>query len=220
MATYGYCRVSTARQANEGESLDVQRRQIEGYAHMHGLALSGVVVEEGVSGSTPVHERPEGSILFGTLKTGDTVIASKLDRMFRSTLDALNVVEDFRKRGVRLVLLDLPGGDIVGGGMGKFFFTIIATFAEAERDRIRERTKQAKADQKNRGRFLGGRVPFGYKVSKAGDLVEVPEHLNAIADMRSMLDGGESLRAISTAMAARGIRISHMGVSNLLRQQA
>ena len=39
MATYGYCRVSTLRQASEGESLDVQRRQIEGYVHMHGLRL-------------------------------------------------------------------------------------------------------------------------------------------------------------------------------------
>jgi DNA invertase Pin-like site-specific DNA recombinase len=50
MATFGYCRVSTARQAAEGESLDVQRRQIEGYAHMHGLALEEIVIEEGVSG--------------------------------------------------------------------------------------------------------------------------------------------------------------------------
>ncbi len=47
MATYGYCRVSTTRQANEGESLDVQRRQIEGYALMHGLVVDEVVVEEG-----------------------------------------------------------------------------------------------------------------------------------------------------------------------------
>ena len=45
MAIYGYCRVSTVRQAAEGESLDVQRRQIEGYALMHGLALDDVVVE-------------------------------------------------------------------------------------------------------------------------------------------------------------------------------
>ena len=60
MAVYGYCRVSTARQASEGESLDVQHRQIEGYALMHGLALAGVVVEEGVSGSVPVEERPVG----------------------------------------------------------------------------------------------------------------------------------------------------------------
>ena len=38
MAVYGYCRVSTARQANVGESLDVQRRQTKGYADMRGLA--------------------------------------------------------------------------------------------------------------------------------------------------------------------------------------
>ena len=48
MATFGYCRVSTARQATEGESLDVQRRQIEGYALMQGLTIDEVVVEEGV----------------------------------------------------------------------------------------------------------------------------------------------------------------------------
>ena len=64
MAVYGYCRVSTARQANEGESLEVQRRQIEGYALMHGLALDGIVVEEGVSGSVPVAERPAAGPLF------------------------------------------------------------------------------------------------------------------------------------------------------------
>ena len=39
MSVYGYCRVSTLRQASEGESLDVQRRQIEGYGHMHGLVI-------------------------------------------------------------------------------------------------------------------------------------------------------------------------------------
>jgi DNA invertase Pin-like site-specific DNA recombinase len=50
--------VSTARQANEGESLEVQRRQIKGYADMHGLALEEIVVEEGVSGSVRVQDRP------------------------------------------------------------------------------------------------------------------------------------------------------------------
>ena len=84
MATFGYCRVSTAKQAAEGESLDVQRRQIEGYALMQGLTLDGVVVEEGVSGSIPVHERPKGGPLFAGLKKGDVVIAPKLDRLFRS----------------------------------------------------------------------------------------------------------------------------------------
>ena len=66
------------------------------------------------------------------------VIAPKLDRLFRSALAALTVVEDMRKRGVSLHLLDL-GGDISGNGLSKLFLTIAASFAEAERDRIRER---------------------------------------------------------------------------------
>jgi putative DNA-invertase from lambdoid prophage Rac len=59
MAIYGYCRVSTLRQANEGESLDVQRRQIEGYAHMHGLTLAGVLVEEGGERIKPCRGSPD-----------------------------------------------------------------------------------------------------------------------------------------------------------------
>jgi DNA invertase Pin-like site-specific DNA recombinase len=51
MTVYGYTRVSTERQADEGESLDVQQRQIGGYAMMKGLEIGRVFVERGVSGS-------------------------------------------------------------------------------------------------------------------------------------------------------------------------
>jgi DNA invertase Pin-like site-specific DNA recombinase len=87
---------------------------------MHGLKLDDVVIEEGVSGSVPVAERPAGGPLFAGLMKGDVVIAPKLDRLFRSALDALTVVEDLRKRGVALHLLDL-GGDISGNGLSKLF---------------------------------------------------------------------------------------------------
>ena len=170
MATFGYCRVSTAKQASEGESLEVQRRQIEGYVHMHGLAVDEILVEEGVSGSVPVAERPAGGRLFARLKSGDIVIAPKLDRLFRSALDALQTVQALRERGVSLHLLDL-GGDITGNGLSKLFLTIAAAFAEAERDRIRERIGQVKADQKARKRFLGGNRPFGFQVADDGELV-------------------------------------------------
>ena len=109
MAVYGYCRVSTLKQANEGESLDVQRRQIEGYALMHGLTVNEILVEEGVSGSIPVEERSVGRALFAKLERGDIVIAAKLDRLFRSALYALKVVESLKGRGVKLHLLDLGG---------------------------------------------------------------------------------------------------------------
>jgi DNA invertase Pin-like site-specific DNA recombinase len=216
MATFGYCRVSTAKQAAEGESLDVQRRQIEGYALMHGLALDDVVIEEGVSGSIPVAERPAAGPLFAKLTKGDVVIAPKLDRLFRSALDALRVVEELKARGVRLHLLDL-GGDIAGNGLSKLFLTIAAAFAEAERDRIRERIGQVKADQKARGRYLGGKVPFGFRCGETGELVEVPAEQEAIREMIVLRGQGKALRAIAEAMQAKGHKISHEGVAGVLR---
>jgi DNA invertase Pin-like site-specific DNA recombinase len=216
MAVYGYCRVSTARQASEGESLEVQRRQIDGYAHMHGLALDEIVIEEGVSGSVPVLERPKGGALFARLKKGDAVIAPKLDRLFRSALDALTVVEDMRKRGVSLHLLDL-GGDISGNGLSKLFLTIAAAFAEAERDRIRERITQVKRDQRDRGRYLGGTVPFGYRRGAGGELVPHDAEQRAIREMTRLRRQGTPLRAIAETMQAKGHRISHQGVAGVLR---
>jgi putative DNA-invertase from lambdoid prophage Rac len=216
MATFGYCRVSTVRQATEGESLEVQQRQIQGYAHMHGLTLSGVVVEEGVSGSVPVAERPAAGPLFAMLTKGDVVIAPKLDRLFRSALDALRVVEDLKKRGVALHLLDL-GGDISGNGLSKLFLTIAAAFAEAERDRIRERIGQVKADQKARGRYLGGKVPFGFRRGDGGDLIPHKVEQEAIREIVSLRAQGKALRTIAQAVAAKGHRISHEGVAGVLK---
>jgi putative DNA-invertase from lambdoid prophage Rac len=215
MTAYGYCRVSTARQASEGESLDVQRRQVEGYAHMHGLTLRGVTIEEGVSGSVPVHERPKGGPLFARLRKGDVVIAPKLDRLFRSALDALQVVEDLRKRGISLHRLDL-GGDISGNGLSKLFLTIAAAFAEAERDRIRERIGQVKADQKARGRYLGGIMPFGYRRGENGELTPHEAEQAAIREMIALRVQGKALRAIAKAMRDKGFKISHEGVKGVL----
>jgi putative DNA-invertase from lambdoid prophage Rac len=168
MAVYGYCRVSTLKQSDEGESLELQQRQLEGYAHMHGLKITKIEIEKGVSGSIPVEERKVGGPLFAKLERGDIVIAAKLDRLFRSALDALNVVASLKERGVFLHLLDL-GGDIAGNGLSKLFLTIAAAFAEAERDRIRERIGQSKADQKARGRYLGGKIPFGWRRGDDGE---------------------------------------------------
>jgi putative DNA-invertase from lambdoid prophage Rac len=115
------------------------------------------VVEKGVSGSVPVQERLKGGPLFAKLENGDMVIAAELDRLFRSVLDALNVVAKLKERGVLLHLLDL-GGDIAANGLSKLFLTIAAAFAETKRDRISERVGQSKADQKAWGRYLGGKI--------------------------------------------------------------
>lgn len=102
MATYGYVRVSTQRQADEGESLAVQQRQIKGYAEMIGVEAPTFYTEEGVSGTKPLGERLAGRELLAKVGSGDIIICAKLDRMFRSALDALTMVKAFKEKGVAL----------------------------------------------------------------------------------------------------------------------
>src|SRR6478736_7316029 len=179
MAVYSYTRVSTTAQAEEGESLGAQQRRVEGYGMQHDLTVDRHFVERGVSGSVPLVERPEGKTLLAILKPGDVIITPKLDRMFRSALNALGVLEGLKQQGVSLHMIDL-GGDVTGNGISKLVFTILSTVAEAERDRIRERIRDVKADQRKRKRYLGGIVPFGWQVGQNGELVEVPAEQAAI----------------------------------------
>jgi putative DNA-invertase from lambdoid prophage Rac len=219
MAVYGYVRVSTDRQADEGESLGAQQHQIEGYALMLGLTVDRVFVERGASGSKPLDERPEGARLLALLQAGDVVITPKLDRMFRSALTALDMLGLLQKRGVHLHMIDL-GGDVMGSGVSKLVFTILSAVAEAERDRTRERIREVKKDQRERRRYLGGIVPFGWRVGPDGELVEDPAQQAAIQRARALRTEGQSLRAIAAALATEGVRISHEGVKQVLAAQA
>jgi putative DNA-invertase from lambdoid prophage Rac len=218
MAVYGYVRVSTVRQSDEGESLDVQERTIRGYALMRGMELDRVFVERAVSGSVPLADRPQGAALLELAKPADAIITPKLDRMFRSALDALDVLSKLRDRRVALHMVDL-GGDVATNGISKLVFTILSAVAEAERDRIRERITEVKRDQRQRGRYLGGSVPFGWRVGDDGQLVPVPEKQVALRQMRALRAEGVSLRGIVDRMAAAGHKITPQGVKLVLAGQ-
>jgi putative DNA-invertase from lambdoid prophage Rac len=216
MKVYGYTRVSTERQADEGESLDVQRRQIDGYAMMKGLEIGRVFVERGVSSSTHLSQRPQGAALLAILEPGDVVVTAKLDRMFRSALDALEVLSQLKERGINLHMVDL-GGDVTGNGISKLVFTILSAVAEAERDRIRKRVRDVKRDQKERNRFLGGWVPFGLSLAEDGSLVPDPVAQAAIATMAQARAAGRSLRQCAEMVRERhGLEVSHMTVKRVL----
>ena len=57
MAVYGYVRVSTDMQAEDGQSLVVQQRQLEGWAMQHGRTFDAMHIEAGISGAVPFAER-------------------------------------------------------------------------------------------------------------------------------------------------------------------
>jgi putative DNA-invertase from lambdoid prophage Rac len=215
VAVYGYTRITAGRQAEGDKSLGAQQRKIDGYAMRQRLTLDGLFIERGVSGSVKLSERPEGGKLVGMLQHGDVIITPKLDRMFRSALDALDTLAKLQARGVSLHMIDL-GGDVTGPGISKLVFTILSAVAEAERDRIRERIQEVKSDERKRNRYLGGSIPFGWKMGDGSELIPDPSQQAAIATIRRQRAAGDSLRTIAEAMNAKGFAISHSGVKNVL----
>lgn len=215
MAVYGYVRVSTEKQASEGDGLAVQMQQIQKHCEAQGLTLSAVFVESGVSGSVPFADRPEGRKLLATTQKGDTIIATKLDRMFRSTKDCLNVRDELVAHGVHIKMLDI-GVDICDDLTGLVVLTAMAMMANFERNRIRERIKQSKQFCKEKGRYLGGRKPFGWDVGEDGQLVENAAEQAALAMIREMKAQGQSLRRISAhVQQATGCYLSTFSLSRM-----
>ena len=210
MTTYAYTRVSTTEQAaDDRSSLDDQERRCRGAALMRGDEVAEVYDDPGVSGSIPLGERPGGGRLLAGLKPGDVVIAAKLDRIFRSALDALATVETFRARGVRLVLADMGPEPVTENGASKLFFSMLAAFAEFERARIAERMADGRRGKAARGGHIGGDAPYGFRVEGEGRsarLVPVPEEQETIEVAVEWRQAGWSLRRIAAALARNGHR--------------
>jgi putative DNA-invertase from lambdoid prophage Rac len=217
MAIFGYIRVSTLQQANEGESLETQLRQIQSYSVLKGfdIPLENFITEKGVSGSLEFEKRPEGGRLFNQLASGDVLIFSKLDRAFRNTRNALNTLHELKLRGISVHFIDL-GGDVTNDGIGSVIFTILSAFATFERERIATRIREVKQLQKAEGKFLGGFTRFGYRVSEE-KLEKDQDQQKIIYEMKNMRRRGMSLRRISSWLnKTHQIKMSHSTVSTFV----
>lgn len=208
MRVFGYCRVSTTEQAEDGSSLTSQHQQIAGYAMMKGWEVAEFFVEAGVSGSIPLADRPQGKRLLATLKAGDIIVTAKLDRAFRSAADALGTLEQLKDDKIGLHMIDL-GGDVTGNGISKMVLTILAAVAEGEgeRDRIRERIREAKRHLKSQGVFSGGKRPYGFDIVEDGDvqrMVPNGKEQAVIERMHALRASGATYRAIGGEVGMYG----------------
>ena len=166
-----YSRVSTQEQADpNGSSLVEQNRKGKAIAQLRNATMFDIATYEdaGVSGSIILNDRPKGGLMLRDAQQGDTIISSKMDRLFRSAIDALQTAEDLKKRGVDLILIDMGVEPVTGNGVGKMFFGVLALLAEFERERILERTADGRKAKRQKSGHCGGPPPFGYDVKGSG----------------------------------------------------
>ena len=201
-----YLRVSTADQAEHGVSLDAQKERLTAYAIANGLEVAGILRESAISGTIPLADRPEGEKLTQMVSSGQVrhVIALKLDRLFRSAVDALSTTALWDKQGIALHLVDMGGQSLnTGSAMGRMMLTLLAGFAQFERDLTAERTTSALAHKKANNQAYS---PTPYGKDRDGErLTDNAQELSIIKQMRELRENGSSLRGIAEHLNSNGI---------------
>src|SRR5712671_4010442 len=165
------CAVYTRKSTEEGlemefNSLDAQREACEAYI-VSQRAEGWRLVEDryddgGVSGGTL--ERPALKRLLVDVEAGkiDIVLVYKIDRLSRSMLDFLKLVESFEYHGVTFVSVTQSFN--TQSAMGRMTLNMLVTFAQFEREVIGERIRDKVAASRKKGMWMGGWTPLGYEV--------------------------------------------------------
>lgn len=140
MTVYGYARVST-----NDQDLTLQRDALK-------AAGCEVIREEKVSG-TSLTGRDELNTLLQFLRTGDTLVVTRLDRLARSMDDLSQISRELQAKGVALKATEQPVDTSTAAG--KAFFQMLGVFAEFETNLRRERQMEGIAKAKAKGVYKG-----------------------------------------------------------------
>ncbi len=182
----GYVRVSSERQARHGKSMEAQKKMIAQYCGWSNLHLIGCVEEPGISAGKKINQRPGLMHVLDMVDDGDVeaVVVMKLDRMFRSVVDAAEVLDRLREKNVGFHSV-VEHFD-TSTPWGEASMQLVTVFAQMERKMGGERTKAVlhatkkviaadlppeaspamRAHARN-GKLLLGNAPYGYEFISA-----------------------------------------------------
>jgi site-specific DNA recombinase len=156
-----YARVSTQRQAQDGDSLEAQEDRVREFCRSNDYGEPVLYVERGRSGRKA--QRPELNRLLTDARAGDInlVVVYKIDRIARNIRDFWRIVGELEDAGCRVV--SLREQIDTKTPQGRMMLGLIAGIAEMEAESIRTRSKDAAARKRERGSRNGGPAPYGYQ---------------------------------------------------------
>jgi len=172
--TLGYARVS---REDQDLTRQIDALQKAGCDKLYLDKMSGVK-----------NSRPELDKLLIDVQPGDTVVVHKLDRLGRSTIHLLSTVTGWRDRGIHF--RSLSESLDTSSPHGRMIFTVMAAFAELERDMISERTRHALSVKKSNGQRMGR--PEADRTQTKSEIAAMVERGMSDAEIISELRMGRS----------------------------
>ena len=196
MTVYFYGRCSATENFDKGSSLATQLSKCQSYANIKDLKIDKIF-EEQSSGTVPFDRRDKGFEIMQSLKKGDHILCSALDRFGRNTLNLLMLVERFKQKQVSLHFVDI-GGEVTGSdAIGSVFLKLLSVFAEFYSAQLSEKQQATKDRMGLEGKHKGGKKPFGYDVDDNNYLVPCVKEQSTISLMKLLRQQGKTYRQIA-----------------------
>lgn len=188
-------RVSSEEQRDR-ETIEIQDGFLKEYCRLYGLDIVDIYKDDGVSGTIPLHERPEGRRLLEDARAGKfgTLLVYRLDRLGRSLLVIVDAHDRLQRVGVSLRSATEPID--TSNPSGRLIFQMLASFAEYERESIADRTRGGLHRAYRNGKHLG-RIPYGYRLASQDEssLEVVEEEAAVVREIITNIADGSSLHA-------------------------
>lgn len=195
-----YVRVSTEGQAEEGYSIDAQKKLLEAWCISKEVEEYEFFIDPGFSGSNL--ERPALQDMMNCVRRGEIshVAVYKLDRLSRSQKDTLFLIEDvFNKYDVGFV--SLTENMDTSTPIGRAMLGIISAFAQLERETIKIRTRMGMKERVKSGLWMGGgKIPFGYDYDSEKGILVPNDDAPTVRKIYDMFLSGMSPSAIANEL--------------------
>ena len=181
---FGYIRVSTTMQVEEGISLENQESKIKAWCVFHDYELVKIYADKGISGRD-IAKRKQLQELLECIEAGDTLVVYSFSRLSRSVKDFLHITTMLSERSCNIVILKENFDTTTPHG--KFSATMMSAMAQLESDMTSERVKDAMKHKMSKNEHVG-RPPYGWRVAgtKGSGLIQNQAEQTIIRRIRKM----------------------------------
>lgn len=182
-----YIRVSTDEQAEEGFSIEAQKRRLISYADSQDWEITEFYVDEGFSAKDLNRPQMKRMLQDVVEKKFDIVLVYRLDRMTRSTSDCDYLLKLFEQNQVKFQ--SSSESFETRTATGRLFIRLVADIAQWERENIAERVRFGIEQMVIEGKKPGGPISFGYDKKQ----IQIPEEVELIREVRRLYMEGDSI---------------------------
>ena len=212
-----YARVSSDRQAREGDSIPAQLDALHKYAKDHNYQIIGTFIDDGISGTKNDRDELQNLLKLVESDQVDLILVTKMDRLHRSLRNFLNMQDLLQKHNCHWLAIWEPIYDS-STPQGRMIINTMMNLAEFEAGQTSDRIRQVQAFKVSKGEVISGTCTPGYRIEDKHYVLD-PDKVDAVRLAFDVFNRTGSFAETIRATYGTGLPTTTNGIKNMLRRE-